>query len=129
MTAAFACGGSIQSSSDDTAGGTTSGGSDASTSSDGSTADASCTGSGDCKCGRATCIDGEWRCPKSCACPADLSGLDGTSCTGLDGVTCGGENCTDPCQFCNMVQCEFGVWHSIEAFPEPCVDGSVPDGG
>lgn len=123
-TTAGACGGVVGD--DSSTGG---GASDASTSSDaGHASDAStCTGAADCKCGTASCVGGEWRCPKSCGCPDSLAGLDGTSCD-VDGLSCSGD-CSNPCNFCNILECTNGTWTTLEAFPEPCVDGSVVDGG
>ena len=89
--------------------------------------DAACTGAADCKCGTPSCVDGEWRCPKSCGCPDSLAGLDGTSCD-VDGLSCSGD-CSNPCNFCNILECTNGTWTTLEAFPEPCADGSVIDGG
>lgn len=37
-----------------------------------------------------------------------------------EGATCG--ECTNPCQFCNLLRCTEGVWQAMEAFPAPCVD-------
>ncbi|MEO8877113.1 MAG: hypothetical protein ABI461_16085 [Polyangiaceae bacterium] len=78
-----------------------------------------------CKCGTPSCgVGGGWMCPGSCACPTDLSNLEGQPCN-VEGLSCGGENCTNPCNFCNILQCEQGVWQNLEAFPAPCDD----DGG
>ncbi len=47
----------------------------------------------------------------------------------------GGENCTDPCQFCNLIMCSRGQsglsWERLEAFPDPNCDdaGSGTCGG
>ncbi len=79
----------------------------------------------DCECGTPSCgADGTWACPRSCACPTNLSNLEGKPCD-VEGLSCGGENCTNPCNFCNILQCEYGVWQRLEAFPAPCDD----DGG
>ncbi len=52
------------------------------------------------------------------ACPADLSAAVGKPCA-VEGQSCGGESCTDPCQFCNVLMCTGGKWQQLEAFPDP----------
>lgn len=42
----------------------------------------------------------------------------GTPCAN-EGEFCS-PGCTDPCQFCNVVKCENGVWIQLEAPPAPC---------
>ena len=64
------------------------------------------------------------------ACPADIGGAVDTACS-VDGQYCGGEVCTDPCQFCNLIHCEGGFWRMMEAFPQtcfPCGDGECVEG-
>jgi len=34
-------------------------------------------------------------------------------------MTCGG-NCTDVCQFCNLLRCTGGHWQMLESAPAPC---------
>jgi hypothetical protein len=60
-------------------------------------------------------------CPTDCSdtCPPDITGLAGTACS-VEGLICGGEDCTNPCEFCNFVGCQGGVWTNEEAPPEPC---------
>jgi hypothetical protein len=31
-------------------------------------------------------------------------------------------DCSDVCSFCNVLQCEDGVWSRMEVFPFPCID-------
>ena len=60
----------------------------------------------------------------STGCPGSdkLSTAVGTSCA-QEGQSCGGESCTDPCSFCNIIRCTSGVWTQMEAFPDPnCSD-------
>ncbi|MEO7109461.1 MAG: hypothetical protein ABI183_03390 [Polyangiaceae bacterium] len=86
--------------------------------------------SADCKCGTPSCIDDQWVCPTDCSgnCPASVDNLDGTPCV-TDGLICGDE-CGDPCSFCNYVACNGGTWNEVESFPQVC-DGGAPnvDGG
>jgi hypothetical protein len=85
----------------------------------------------DCKCGIASCVNDEWVCPADCSdtCPADITGLAGTACS-VEGLICGGEDCTNPCDFCNFIGCTGGVWTNEESPPEPCpIDGGSFDGG
>jgi hypothetical protein len=58
-------------------------------------------------------------------CPADISGAVGKACD-QPGKLCGGDSCTDPCQFCNLIQCVNGKWEQLEAAPDPnCGDAGV----
>ena len=52
-------------------------------------------------------------------CP-DQFPQDGTPCT-TEGQSCS-TGCQDPCEFCNVVQCENGTWKSLEVHPFPCLD-------
>lgn len=52
-------------------------------------------------------------------CP-DQFPQNGEPCTS-NGLTCGGP-CEDPCSFCNISQCEGGVWTQLEVFPANCLD-------
>ena len=47
------------------------------------------------------------------------SATAGATCTS-EGTTCGGGNCTDACQFCNLLRCVSGHWQNMEAAPAPC---------
>jgi len=38
---------------------------------------------------------------------------------GTEGAICGG-NCSDACQFCNLLRCSGGRWQAQEAAPAPC---------
>ena len=51
--------------------------------------------------------------------------VEGEACA-TDGLSCGGEHCTDPCSFCNIMACEGGVWVRYEAHPDPSC-GECPD--
>ena len=52
------------------------------------------------------------------ACPATIDpAMVGQPCAS-EGLSCG--HCTDPCQFCNTIHCQGGVWTTSEAFPMPC---------
>ncbi len=85
----------------------------------------------DCKCGTASCVNDAWVCPADCSdtCPVDISGLAGTACS-VEGLICGGEDCTNPCDFCNFVGCQGGIWTNEESPPEPCAfDAGSPGGG
>jgi len=53
------------------------------------------------------------------ACPVEFP-EEGTPCA-AEGLFCGGP-CEDPCQFCNLIRCEGGVWTQLEAPPAPCLD-------
>lgn len=46
--------------------------------------------------------------------------MEGQAC-GMEGASCS-TGCQDQCQFCNIVNCENGVWHALEVFPAPCLD-------
>lgn len=102
--------------------------------------------SADHTCGDAllvsTCVDDAWQCPsgwtletsadcwcsgQSCAgdggvvdaggaCPSDPAAAENTPCAN-EGQSCG--ECTDPCDFCNILRCEGGVWTRLEAHPPP----------
>ncbi len=66
-----------------------------------------------------TCTPSGWSCPDAGVaggCPSDFVEADGTPCA-EEGRTCGA--CTDPCGFCNLVQCSGGRWTWLEAFPPP----------
>ncbi|HEY0138577.1 MAG TPA: hypothetical protein VGB85_31050 [Nannocystis sp.] len=52
-------------------------------------------------------------------CP-DQFPQDGTPCTS-EGLSCS-TGCEDPCEFCNVVQCENGTWQNLEVFPYDCLD-------
>ncbi len=54
------------------------------------------------------------------SCPADLAATLGQVC-GDEGRFCG--SCGDPCQFCNVIRCERGVWVRVEVPPLPCDAG------
>ncbi len=86
---------------------------------------------GDCSdpctyCSLLTCQNGFWAWteaipgPECDECPADFMEADGTPCS-VEGQRCGGE-CSDPCQFCNVLFCEAGTWHWLEAFPDPACE-------
>ncbi len=62
-----------------------------------------------------TCTPTGWVCPPS-ECPADPDAAIGTWCA-TEGQSCGA--CTDPCGFCNVLQCSGGVWTRLEADPPP----------
>lgn len=49
--------------------------------------------------------------------PKDLPD-PGTPCA-MEGEFCS-PGCPDPCQFCNVVVCEGGLWEQVEAPPAPC---------
>lgn len=49
--------------------------------------------------------------------PQDLP-EPGTPCA-MEGQFCS-PGCEDPCQFCNVLECEGGKWTNIEAQPAPC---------
>ena len=51
-------------------------------------------------------------------CPPDLFAALDQPCT-EEGTYCGGENCDDPCQFCNIITCSAGNWTGVEVFPDP----------
>ena len=60
-------------------------------------------------------------------CP-DPGTAEGTPCA-QEGQSCG--DCgSDPCQFCNLLRCQGGVWTHLEAFPDPNCDdtGDVTEG-
>jgi hypothetical protein len=57
------------------------------------------------------------------ACPADISAAVGASCS-REGRSCGGDQCRNPCEFCNVIQCRGGVWVQVEAPPMPCEAGT-----
>jgi hypothetical protein len=78
----------------------------------------------DCKCGTPSCIGDQWVCPSDCSgnCPASVDNLDGTPCV-TDGLICG-DQCGDPCSFCNYVACNGGTWNEVESPPVVC-DGGV----
>lgn len=53
-------------------------------------------------------------------CPPDLASAEGQPCpSSVEGKFCGGDNCSDPCQFCNILQCQGGTWQRVEVFPDP----------
>lgn len=56
----------------------------------------------------------------SSGCPSDIGSADGQPCS-EEGKSCG--NCSDPCQFCNIIQCQGGVWKHMEVFPGECDGG------
>ncbi len=39
----------------------------------------------------------------------------------IDGESCS-TDCTDQCQFCNVMTCEGGVWARLEVFPTDCLE-------
>lgn len=45
--------------------------------------------------------------------------VEGEPCD-TEGASCG--ECTDVCQFCNLMRCDGGAWQRLEAFPAPCVE-------
>lgn len=45
--------------------------------------------------------------------------VEGQQCD-TEGASCG--ECTDVCQFCNLLRCDGGTWQRLEAFPAPCVE-------
>lgn len=49
--------------------------------------------------------------------PNDLPEV-GSACA-MEGEFCS-PGCEDPCQFCNVLRCEGGVWTQLEAPPAPC---------
>lgn len=74
--------------------------------------------------------------------PADggTSGSDGASSnvtttnncgTATEGAACSREGescssgCTNPCQFCNLLQCSGGHWTRLEVPPAPCTDAAA----
>jgi hypothetical protein len=59
-------------------------------------------------------------------CPSDFVAAEGTPCAEL-GRFCG--TCTDPCSFCNLLNCEEGIWVRLEAAPPPgpCVSFACGD--
>ncbi len=61
-------------------------------------------------------------------CPTDFAAADGTSCVGYDnGQICG--NCSDECQFCDLLVCASGSWLRSEVTPSPwCFDGGADAG-
>jgi hypothetical protein len=58
-------------------------------------------------------------------CPSDLFDAVGTSCS-VEGQTCGGP-CLNYCQFCNLLECQNGIWTQVESSPDPSCQ--MPDGG
>lgn len=79
------------------------------------------------------CTPSGWVCAMDGGTPVDAGGCpsdpsaEGTPCA-EEGRFCGA--CTDPCGFCNILQCEGGVWTRLEAPPPPgpCVSfGCGPD--
>jgi hypothetical protein len=50
--------------------------------------------------------------------PDDLP-AEGSPC-GDEGEYCS-PGCEDPCQFCNILQCDGGVWSPVEVFPAECL--------
>jgi hypothetical protein len=91
-------------------GGSTTGGTGGST---GGTAGASTGGSAGSATGGSAGASGD--------CPTDIGAAVGQPCT-EEGKTCG--NCSDPCQFCNIIRCESGQWEPMEVFPAPCDGGT-----
>lgn len=41
-----------------------------------------------------------------------------------EGAQCGGGGCTSPCQHCNSLFCQGGIWTRLEAYPHPRCCGS-----
>jgi hypothetical protein len=39
----------------------------------------------------------------------------------MPGAFCSSD-CSDQCQFCNVLECRDGTWHNMEAFPVQCLD-------
>lgn len=46
--------------------------------------------------------------------------FEDTACT-VEGQSCS-TDCSDQCQFCNVMTCENGIWTRLEVFPAPCLD-------
>lgn len=46
--------------------------------------------------------------------------VEDTACA-LEGEVCS-TDCTDPCEFCNVLTCDEGVWSRTEVFPAACLD-------
>lgn len=74
------------------------------------------------ECSVLTCVGEEWTWleagpAQGCDCPEDFMEADGEPCSN-DGQVCGGD-CVDPCQFCNRLICEGGLWSWMEIFPDP----------
>jgi len=53
------------------------------------------------------------------ACPDEFP-EEGTPCTN-EGQFCN-SGCESPCQFCNIMHCENGIWQRLEAPPAQCLD-------
>lgn len=66
------------------------------------------------------CTPTGWACPVDAGvaegCPSDFLAAEGTPCA-EEGRSCGA--CTDPCGFCNLLQCSGGTWTRLEAPPPP----------
>lgn len=56
------------------------------------------------------------------SCPSNPEAAIGQTCD-EENKTCG--ECSNPCQFCNLIRCEAGKWSPIEAAPPPCDDAGV----
>lgn len=67
------------------------------------------------------CTPSGWACPVDAGmpdaggCPSD-PGAEGSPCAS-EGLSCSW--CSDPCGFCNILECEGGVWIRLEAPPPP----------
>jgi hypothetical protein len=57
---------------------------------------------------------------------ACASAVAGNACS-PEGASCG--SCTDPCQFCNLLQCQGAKWQAVEAFPDPNCGKDMTVGG
>lgn len=72
----------------------------------------------------AFCDEGTWviREPDPNECPdiCDPFPEEGAPCTN-EGAFCN-TGCEDQCQFCNILNCNGGVWQHLEAPPAPCLD-------
>jgi hypothetical protein len=90
---------------------------------DAGTADAGTADAGTADAGTAdagTAVDVAIDAPVTCA-----GATNGAACS-VEGQTCGGP-CSDPCRFCNLLQCSGGRWMGVEVSPKPCDDAGAAD--
>jgi hypothetical protein len=79
----------------------------------------------------ARCMGGAWQhyevgpgdpevCGGPVACDPQNIPPEGAKCE-VEGEFCS-PGCEDPCEFCNVVRCEGGLWQGLEVFPANCLD-------